>query len=175
MCNPTDVVYLCHGGTFCQGSPNGTRAVTAVKPWMDRGNIRRPRQPFQLCEYSKAQSGRYHNVASAELGIDGFQPTRLLTPIMARINQGCRKAEAVQVVARDGWEWTAEMMAWEASLVKDTYDSVSELDRWAAEMRRVNPGVFDDMARWRREAEENDPAMFEDLDEVDGLDGLGGQ
>lgn len=68
-----------------------------------------------------------------------------------------------------------EMMAWEASLVKDTYDSVSELDRWAAEMRRVNPRVFDDMARWRREAEENDPAMFEDLDEVDGLDGLGGQ
>ncbi|KAL9942348.1 hypothetical protein ACHAO3_005777 [Verticillium nonalfalfae] len=107
MCNPTDVVYLCHGGTFCQGGPNGTRAVTAVKPWMDRGAIRRPRQPFQLCEYTKAQSGRYHNFASEELGIDGFQPTRLLSPIMARINQGCRKAEAAQVVAKDGWEWTA--------------------------------------------------------------------
>ncbi|EEY23779.1 predicted protein [Verticillium alfalfae VaMs.102] len=159
MCNPTDVVYLCHGGTFCQGGPNGTRAVTAVKPWMDRGAIRRPRQPFQLCEYTKAQSGRYHNFASEELGIDGFQPTRLLSPIMARINQGCRKAEAVQVVAKDGWEWTA----------------VSELDRWTAEMQRVNPGVFDDLERWRKEAQENDPAMFEDLDEVDEQDGLGGQ
>ncbi|KAM0282391.1 hypothetical protein ACHAQH_003072 [Verticillium albo-atrum] len=107
MCNPIDVIYRCHGGAFCKGGPNGSRAVTAIKPWMDKPKFLKPRQPYRLCAASLNMGTRFHNLVSQELGIDGYQPTRKLGTVMKRVNIHCKKTESVQEFSKDDWEWTA--------------------------------------------------------------------